>query len=441
MLKYSSSKNRCIFFSVLAAVLVLIALIVGLVVGLRRGEVFQPRIVHAHYLVSTQVGHNTSSFTKEINLARNAGIDVFAVNIANFPNANGIDYQGVCDSFFDAADQTGLKLYLSIDTDSNGFTTDSYQSTLQRYLTRKSYFQLNGKYFVSTFSGTNSGIDFPKANSILKSQGFPIYFAPTFFASPDEFSNKYNYIDALVQWNSWPSGNTTLKWSDYDVPFVNSLAKFGGQYIPGISPWFASYQSRISKVFGNHGFLAVTRWQDIIASGVSQVNVITWNDYAEASYVSPLTDDPQSIQFNQTIYNHGPMLELMSYFITRFKIGAYPQISKDKVYVYYRLSPASATPANLTPGVPLPPDAQTLDDFIYVVSLLTSPGTLTISSGGKQQSFNVGQGLQMTSMPFGVGKQRVDLIRGSSTVVSVAGAQDIVAVPATPNYNYYSVSN
>ena len=65
--------------------------------------------------------------------------------------------------------------------------------------------------------------------------------------------------------------------------------------------------------------------------GADWVQIPTWNDYSENTQISP---SPH--------IGWGP-LDLMSYYLTRWKMGSWPNILRDTIYVSHGVQPVNAT--------------------------------------------------------------------------------------------------
>ncbi len=83
---------------------------------------------------------------------------------------------------------------------------------------------------------------------------------------------------------------------------------------------------------------------------------------------------------------------------------------------------------------------QTMSDSVFVVTMLTSPGDVTVTSGGNTQTFtNVAAGVQAFQVPMGVGRQSFSLKRNGNTVLSGTSLKDIIngCVCGLYNFNAY----
>ena len=75
-------------------------------------------------------------------------------------------------------------------------------------------------------------------------------------------------------------------------------------------------------------------------------------------------------------------------------------------------------------------------DAVFVVALLKSAGTVTVTSGSNTQSFNAQAGANSFQVPMGTGKQSFSLTRGGQTVLSGDSLKDIISDCVCGVYNF-----
>ena len=124
-------------------------------------------------------------------------------------------------------------------------------------------------------------------------------------------------------------------------------------------------------------------------------------------------------------------------FIAAYKAGASSvnnYITEDRIVYWYRQNPksldCSATdtcevPINDPTGnyfVGKPNGAETMQDSVFVVSLLKSAGQLTVNSGSNKQTLNVPAGASINQVPMGLGQQSFILSRNGAAVPNMSGA-------------------
>lgn len=79
----------------------------------------------------------------------------------------------------------------------------------------------------------------------------------------------------------------------------------------------------------------------------------------------------------------------------------------------------------------------TMQDSVFVVALLTSPGTVTVISGGNgPQTFNAPAGASSWQVGMGTGKQSFSLTRNGQTVLSGDSLKDILSDCVCGIYNF-----
>jgi glucan endo-1,3-alpha-glucosidase len=171
------------------------------------------------------------------------------------------------------------------------------------------------------------------------------------------------------------------------------------------------------------------------------VEIITWNDFVEGTYVSPIDDllFPTGVPLFTLNYfhSHYAATDLLPYFIKWYKTGHQPRITRDAVYFAYRTQPASYDAG-------LPPVANKygpVADVIYITANLTEPATLKVDTGGESKLIGVPAGSTDTETPFLPGNPPTFELKRNGLVVLQGSGTD--PIQATPTYNdyYYSTGD
>lgn len=151
---------------------------------------------------------------------------------------------------------------------------------------------------------------------------------------------------------------------------------------------------------------------------------------------------------------HDGFLEMAKPYIAAFHAGsetAESYIQKDQLIYWYRPTIKSAscdstdncekpwpspTPnPNYFTGKPNGYD--TMEDSVFVVALLKSPGTVKITSGGNgPQTFNAPAGASSWQTAMGTGTQSFSLTRNGQTVLSGDSLKDIISNCVCGIYNF-----
>ena len=156
----------------------------------------------------------------------------------------------------------------------------------------------------------------------------------------------------------------------------------------------------------------------------------------------------------RTFRPHDGFLQMAKPYITAFHAGSKTvdsHIESEQLIYWYRPTLKSAscdstdtcqqpwsgpTPnPNYFPGKPNGYD--TMEDSVFVVALLHSPGTVTIASGSnKPQAFNAPAGASSWQVDMGTGKQTFSLTRNGQTVLGGDSLRDIAGECVCGIYNF-----
>jgi hypothetical protein len=170
-------------------------------------------------------------------------------------------------------------------------------------------------------------------------------------------------------------------------------------------------------------------WAIARDAGADWVLLPTWNDYAEGSAIAPSA-------------KHGDtFLDLMAYYISWFKSGAAPTISRDGVYLTHRTQLAGADPTypqttlmSLRGGTPA-------QDTVEALSFLTAPATVSLSVGGVTTTCAAPAGVASCMAPLRPGTVSVSVARSGSAVTSVTSPYVVDASPYVQDLQYVGVSS
>ncbi|KAL0951577.1 hypothetical protein HGRIS_008259 [Hohenbuehelia grisea] len=364
-----------------------------------------PRLVVAHFMVGNTYPYSVNDWAKDIALAHSKGIDGFALN------AGRDDWQParVADAYTAAANSgTGFKLFLSLDMTSLGCSNSGDAGVLRNYVTsyasHPNQLLYDGRVLVSTFSG--EGCTFGTGNTNTGWQntiknGLPgVFFLPSFFIDPATFGS-YPVVDGFFNWNGgWPMGNYDINF-DSDNGYLNNLG--GRAYMGAVSPWFFTHYGpdtfNKNWIYRGDDWLFAQRWEELIANRnrVDIAEVITWNDYGESHYIGPIAGAQPMSQAWVNGFDHQGWLDLNQYYLTAYKTGSYPAITKDRVFLWARLYPAAA---NAPDSVPKPDHADWTQDFLWAVVLMTAPADVTLTCGPSTQTTHVQAGLSKLKLPL-----------------------------------------
>ncbi|THH26891.1 hypothetical protein EUX98_g7296 [Antrodiella citrinella] len=388
-------------------------------------------LVFAHHIVGNTYNYTVSSWAADISLAAAKGVDAFALNVGS----DSWEPNQVANAYTAARNlNSTLKLFLSFDMTSLPCSNASSATVLRNYVTtyvnHPNQLKVNGSVFVSTFSGESckfgaASVDQGWTNT-LKTNLTPTYFVPAFFIDPATFG-QYTVLNGAFNWNSgWPLGNYDTNFTT-DQTYLNGLGN--RSYMAAVSPWFFTHYGVNSYnknfIYRGDDWLFAERWEALIANRtrVPFAEVISWNDYGESHYIGPVQGVQPMSQSWVNGFDHTGWLDLMQYYITAYKTGTYPVVTKDRTFLWGRLYPAAATSSD---PVPKPTNWQWTQDYVWGTVLLTSPAIVQLTCGTSSTR---------AALPAGLSKISLGLTAACSVTTNIT--RGAVTTTFTPtNYNF-----
>lgn len=148
---------------------------------------------------------------------------------------------------------------------------------------------------------------------------------------------------------------------------------------------------------------------------------------------------------------HSGWLDMSKPFIAAYKAGSTDVssfIEEDELIYWYRptlrtincdATDTTMVPANNGSGnyfMGRPNGWETMSDSVFVVSMLTSAGQISVTSGGNSKTFDAPAGASAFAVDMGVGEQKFALLRDGATVMSVTSLRDVSDVCPCGLYNF-----
>lgn len=149
-------------------------------------------------------GYGAASWSTEMLLAKSAGIDAFALNIARDDPINDDQLP----TAFAAAESLGFHLFFSLDYAGNGaWDKADVISLIQSYGRHGAYYHYNGAPLVSTFEGPSSAADWTE---IKASTG--CFFIPDWSSQGAKAALELEngVADGLFNWAAWSWGGDAM---------------------------------------------------------------------------------------------------------------------------------------------------------------------------------------------------------------------------------------
>lgn len=424
-----------------------------------------PPNVCAHWHVAAQrevSGANTvDAYVAELQKANAMGVECFAINV------NGWDsnYQMHTNLLWDAATtwnnaHPNEKIYLYPSIDMASIQSEATFEAISRYkYDDPARLRVNGGVHGNNLPVTQTWLGnglFGGPNGwdrILDeeaSAGKPVFFMPFFSGNPASTVDAYNganntdpaddVIDGLYNFGGLSSGDNAESGYQQNQALVAAVTP-GMDAQVGCAPNFNRHSD--GGQFGNRiigdfeGFHAFKKCMAGFAAEQRPrfMEFTTWNDYLEGTYFGgPYTRAQLPSTYDGNYLSHDAFRKLGKFYIDWYESGVQPAISKDFIALAHRPHPESepaTSGTNDSVGLPRQTGYAVVEDRLYAVMLLKSPGEVRLTSGGATQTFFQPAGASEVSMPFSAGSQKIELVRSGATTLSATSAIQITFSPVT----------
>jgi hypothetical protein len=282
--------------------------------------------------------------------------------------------------------------------------------------------------------------------------GRNVVFVPYFYPRPnitelpqqshvDQVFDTFPGLDGFFYFGA---AGTGPQLAGCDALLAKKWVGAGKIFMAEVTPYYRGLGGNY-RVFETRGFEGMAQeWESAIQGNATWVEIVTWNDWGECSYVAPF-GPPEKTELWQghwgPMLSHTAYLDASRYYISWFKTGSPPPITRDEVYYCYRLHP-KAVEGHVKPGeekLGRPGGADGLKDSVFVTCFLTAPAQLSIHSGDTIARFDLPAGVQHLETPFALGAQRFVLQRGGKTLADKTG-EHAISNDAWSNFNTFAGS-
>lgn len=450
------------------------------------------RLVFAHYMLTNEDYQGDSdstqelkiaSYEREIREAQAIGIDGFALNAGGWLRQTY--YIRYAAQMFEAAVRlhSGFKLMFSADMCCGNDIAD-VEDMMRRFAGNPRYasiyFTYRGAFVLTTFAGDKLGVaawhqiradlatgrnpsNQAEPSALSAVSGPPsnapiqIFLVPALFWG-GELPSRLSIQRRMDKWRTTLDG--FFYWGIAGVPgsggaldqlpsshsYATVLHDAGKLYMAPICfQFWGANANRYYEYSGAAGMRAL--WMDAIrVTHPEWVEIITWNDFIEGTYVSPIDDpnrhpganflDSTGVPIGTLGYfhSHSAATALLSFFVQWYKTGIEPAITHDTVYYFYLTQLKDADTGSPPAAHKFGPVA----NLLYITANLTAPAELRVTTGGQTRTVPLQAGSADVQTPILAGDPPFfELIRDGRTIASGAASDPIQAAPHYNDY-YYS---
>ncbi|KAI0021730.1 glycoside hydrolase family 71 protein [Xylariomycetidae sp. FL0641] len=341
------------------------------------------RMVFAHYMVGLTDGQSSVQWATDIADAQAAGIDGFALNVGPSDAWNGAQLPAA----YEAADASGFNMFISFDMATNGLWPESQVTDyVNQYKAYGSQLTVDGLPMVSTFEGP----DFAGWAGVRANTG-GIFLMPDWASlGAAGVGARVGEIDGAFSWGAWPQANVYDMNNGEDMAYLDNLG--GKPFMMGVSPYFYTNLPQWSKNwYSSSDNLWFERWREVFEVMPAYIELITWNDYGESSYLNnPVAS--QIVSGSEVYVNgfdHSAFRFPLSYFIPAYKAGT-PDIAvpTEGAMGWYRTTPKAVCSDGGTVwgqgGSASAADGT--EDVISVIAIANAEPAVSVSIGGVSQT-------------------------------------------------------
>ena len=392
-----------------------------------------------------------ASYESECRDAHARGIDGFALNCGGWDRSEPHYKQRVL-RLYDAA--AGLDFDFKLFVSADGRAQDEIEDIVATTRGLKAQLFVDDKRVLSAYAA--GGKDFINGATLLReARRLGAFFVPHFFPSSGErqisareaaeIAEHLGTADGYFYFGAAGSPNLIAKSTE---ALSVELKSRGKVFMAPVTPYYRGLRAGTNyRAFETSGFSGMaTEWEAAIASGATWVQIVSWNDWAESTYVAPIGGTGRAHIYDDRfgdLLSHTGYLDASRYYIEWFKSGSKPAIMQDRLFYFYRLNPLGQdhqySPDAHDVSTP-PRSREPLSSQIHVSVFLTAPAVLVASVQGSITRFDVPAGVTHVSVEARGGTPRFVLQREGKIIIDKTGEQAITANDFSGAYNYFSGS-
>ncbi|MBN1557567.1 MAG: hypothetical protein JW951_05410 [Lentisphaerae bacterium] len=292
----------------------------------------------------------------------------------------------------------------------SGAPADYYSALYEQLGPHPFAYRVGGELVISGFGSMwVAPEEWASVFSRLKQKGIDVCFMPLFMNWKSHYKD---YAPIVAGFGDWGSRDAdSARGYMEGAKTAHALGKEWIMPVPSQDQRVKAgvyYEARGSETFRNY-------WEAAIESDSDWAQIITWNDYSEATEIAPSTGTQYAFY------------DLSAYYIAWFKTGEKPRIVRDVLYYFHRTqftdtAPTEGNTFRCVGGEPV--------DIIELVAFLKKPGTIAIEIAGRQYTRKGEYGINVLQVPLQVGTPVFKLIREGQTEIVLQSAFPVLNQPA-----------
>lgn len=387
-----------------------------------------PRLVLANYMVCC---YDTSlDEVQQTQLAASAGVDGFILDTFGYlePGEEIIGgYAAQISKMYEAARQVSPDFRLVIAPDvPPPDQADNIVELVERFSDHPNQLRFQGRPVLSAWGGEEVDWAGQVLAPLRERTGEDFFFMPSFHVPEQESRINPQAADYEELYETTPHLDGELGALSSVAVSQDRGAASGVQLLHGSNVRSESSNEIRHDALG--GEWVQQNWREVIELGPSMVDLFTWNDFTENTYFGPSGSDPDAADRPHLGY-----LKLSAYYADWYRTGQQPRVEQDQLFYFHRSHSKHAVATNDALGKPGWWD-QRAEDLLSVTALLTSPGRVTLTTGGTSRSFDLPAGISDVTVPFEEGAQSVRLERDGVPVTE--GTSSVPVSNAIEQYDF-----
>lgn len=370
----------------------------------------------------------TENLVTEVNQAANAGIDGFTVDILGLSGQNWDTVSRLMDAAVQSGRAFAVVPNLDVTASAGSATPEEIAAKLaQLYASPSAYRLPDGRYVLSSFKAEGKPVAWWSQIIGILAQNYGIRIAFIAVLLDASSSNMQSFAPISYALGSW--GSRTVQSVNAAPDLAAQAHALGVKWMAPVAVQDVRPRSELYAEASNTATLRAM-WNRASTDDADLVQLVTWNDYSEGTSFAP------------SVAHGDAFLDINAYYLVRFKTGRVPTITHDSLYITHRIQLFAARP--LSGSALMEPDLNCCAaprNTVEVLTMLTRPGTVQATIGGKTYTANAKAGLSTVTFPLAVGTISASVLRDGTVVLNVTSPHAVVAKPPVQDLQYYAVSS